>query len=93
MDIKSSEGKKTGSAYKFNVEGNQVSYKYEILTTNTIDFNRNNVNELYKKLLNKADTLSTQIESAMLQSIVRFAPLYDIHDSTTEIVEQYLLSK
>lgn len=93
VDIKSSEGKKTGSAYKFNVEGNQVSYKYEILTTNTIDFNRNNVNDLYKKLLNKADILSTQIESSMLQNIVEFVPLYDIHDSTAEIVEEYLSSK
>jgi len=93
VDIKSSEGKKTGSAYKFNVEGNQVSYKYEILTTNTIDFNRNNVNDLYKKLLNKADTLSTQIESSMLKNIVEFVPTYDIHDSVAEIVEQYLSSK
>jgi len=93
VDIKSSEEKKTGSAYKFNVEGNQVSYRYDILKTNTIDFNRNHVNDLYKKLLNKADTLSTQIESAMLQNIVEFNGLYDVHDSTLEIVEQYLLSK
>jgi len=93
VDIKSSEEKKIGSAYKFNVEGNQVSYRYDILKTNTIDFNRNHVNDLYKKLLNKADTLSTQIESAMLQNIVEFNGLYDVHDSTLEIVEQYLLSK
>jgi len=93
VDIKSSEGKKAGSAYKFNVEGNQVSYKYEILTTSTIDFDRNNVNDLYKKLLNKADVLSTQIESAMLKECVEYEALYDIHDSTAEIVDKYVKNK
>lgn len=93
VDIKPSETKKQGNDYKFNVEGNQVSYRYEVVVKSTIDFDRNNVNKLYKKLLNKADTLSMQIENAMLQNIVEFEGLYDIHDSVIEIVEQYSNTK
>lgn len=93
VDIKSSERKATGTDYKFNVEGNQVPYKYNIEVKTEIDFDRNNVNDLYKKLLNKADTLSTQIESAMLSECVDYKAIYDIHDSTAEIVDKYLLNK
>jgi len=90
VDIKVNESKKTGNDYKFNVEGNQVSYRYDVVVKSTIDFDRNNVNNLYKKLLNKADTLSMQIENAMLQNIVEFEGLYDIHDSVAEIIDQYI---
>ena len=93
VDIKASENKKIGNDYKFNVEGNQVSYRYEVVVKSTIDFDRNNVNDLYKKLLNKADTLSMQIENAMLQNIVEFEGLYDIHDSVVEVVEQYISNR
>jgi hypothetical protein len=93
VDLKPSESKSSGTDYKFNVEGNQVAYKYTIEKKVTIDFDRNIINDLYKKLLNKADTLSTQIESAMLKEIVEFIPIYDIHDSITEIVDKYLANK
>ena len=92
VDLKSSETKKSGSDYKFNVEGNQVAYKYNINVVKTIDFNRETANDLYKKLLNKADTLSTKIESAMLQENVKYTPVYDLHDSVNEIVEKYIIS-
>lgn len=93
IDLKSSETKKSGSDYKFNVEGNQVAYKYNIDVVKTIDFNRETANDLYKKLLNKADILSTKIESAMLQENVNYTPIYDLHDSVNEIVEKYRISK
>lgn len=93
VDLKPSESKSSGTDFKFNVEGNQTSYKYPIEKKITIDFDRNIINELYKKLLNKADTLSTQIESAMLKEIVFFESIYDIHDSITEIVDKYLSNK
>lgn len=93
VDLKSSETKKSGSDYKFNVEGNQVAYKYNIEVVKTIDFNRETANDLYKKLLNKADTLSTKIESAMLQENVKYTHVYDLHDSVNEIVEKYLANR
>lgn len=93
VDLKSSETKKSGTDYKFNVEGNQVQYRYNIDVVKTIDFDRDVANKLYKKLLNKADTLSTKIESAMLLENVNYEPLYDLHDSVNEIVDKYLNSK
>lgn len=50
-NIKSGEKVKNASDYKFNTDGNQVSYYYKINEVTQIDFNRNDVRGLYKKLL------------------------------------------
>ncbi len=89
VDLKSSEYKKIGRDYKFNVNGDQVSYQYNIEIKKEIDFDRNIVKELYKKLVTKADTISTQIDEVMLKDCVNYTPIYDLHDSVAEIVEQY----
>lgn len=93
LDIKSSESKSQGSSYKFNVAGDQVKYFYDIEKKVTLDFDKNVVNDLYKKLLQKTDSISTQIELAMLKEIVKFTPIYDIHSSTSEIVDEYMINR
>jgi len=90
LDLKPSEAKSFGKDYIFNLEKNQVEYKYPIEKKTSLDFNRNDINTLYKSMLNRANTLSTQIEGAMLKEIVEFVPTYDILSSTSEIVEEYL---
>jgi len=90
LDLKPSEAKSFGKDYIFNMEKNQVEYKYPIEKKTSLDFDRNEINSLYKQLLNRSNTLSTQIEGAMLKEIVEFAPIYDILSSTSEIVEEYL---
>lgn len=93
VDLKASEKKSQASSYKFNVAGDQVLYKYDVSQTTTLDFDKNIINDMYKKLLNVADTLSTQIELAMLKEIVDFVPLYNIHDSIVDVVDKYIANK
>jgi len=90
LDLKPSEAKSFGSDFIFNIEGNQVQYKFPIEKKVTLDFDRNEINTLYKFMLNRSNTLSIQIEKAMMQDIVEFIPIYDILASTSEIVEEYL---
>jgi len=86
ISLKSSESKSYGTDYKFNEEGNQMPYKYVVETVKTIDFDRNAVKELYKKLLTKADHISTEIDTVMLQDIVTYEPKFSIHDSVEELL-------
>lgn len=86
---KSSEVKRTGTDYTFNQEGNQVPYKYSIDVVSTIDYDRNKVKDLNKKLLKKTDEISTQIDQAMLKEIVNFTPKYDIHDSLEDVLDKF----
>ena len=93
VDLKSKESERQGQDYKFNAEGNQVPYRFPVKVSKTIDYNRVVVKDLYKKLITNADTISTQIDEAMLKDCVKYSPKYDLHDSTADIVEKYLLTK
>lgn len=93
VDLKGRETKTTAKDYKFNNEGNQVPYIYDLEIVRTLDFDRNDIIKLYKKLLDRADTLSTLIESEMLTDRVKFEPKYDIHDSVNDVVEKYLINR
>lgn len=86
---KTSESKGYEYGYKFNAEGNQVSYKYEVETTETIAFNKDVVNDLYKELQNKTNTISMQIDAAMLKDVIDFTPSFDMLASFEEIVENF----
>jgi hypothetical protein len=93
VDLKSTESESQGSDYKFNAEGNQIIYRYPLVKKKVIDYDRNIVKEQYKKLMEKADTISIEIDQAMLKDCVKYDVVYGLHDSTEEIVEKYIESK
>lgn len=84
--IKSTETKTQGTDYKFNVEGNQMSYRYPVEIVKTIDFDRNVVKTLHKDILSKADRISTKIDEVMLMDIVQYTPEYNIHDTVEDLL-------
>lgn len=85
-NIKSGEKVKNASDYKFNTDGNQVSYYYKINEVTKIDFNRNDVRGLYKKLLKETDEVSTKLDSILINTELDFNPNWDINDSFEECV-------
>ena len=85
-NIKSGEKVKNASDYKFNTDGNQVSYYYKINEVTQIDFNRNDVRGLYKKLLKETDEVSTKLDSILINTELNFNPSWDINDSFEECV-------
>jgi len=92
INIKTDEKKTIGTGFKFNQEGNETSYRYDVVVTKTINFDRNIVNDNYKSLLEKADKLSISIEKSMMEEIVEYEFPYSIHDSTADVVSKYLYS-
>ena len=85
--LKSSETTTTGVGYKMNpVDGNQVSYKYEVQEVSTIDFDRNDVKGLIKKLSKECDEISAKLDVIQLTTVVDFVPSWDINDSLEDVV-------
>ena len=85
-NIKSGEKVKNASDYKFNTDGNQVSYFYKINEVTQIDFDRNDVRGLYKKLLKETDEVSTKLDLILINTELNFNPSWDINDSFEECV-------
>lgn len=89
-NMKPSERMTRAYAYKFNAEGNQVQYAYEVKEVTTIDFDRNKVKGISKKLIQCADEASTAIDKAMVELAVDYNPNYSVNDSFEDAIEQFL---
>ena len=85
--------KNSGTGYIFNNDGNQTTYRYDVETVKTIDFDRNKVRDRLKKLLSEADELSPQIEAALNDAVVDYVWPFATHATADEIFETYYETK
>lgn len=83
---KSSERITTGRGYKFNADGEQTSYCYDVSEVVSIDYDRKNVRELAKKYMKDTDEVSTQLDKIEIATEVSYVPIWDIGDSLDEVV-------
>lgn len=83
---KSKKNTKTGSGYKFNVNGDQVPYYYEIEEVVTIDFDRNKVKDLIKKLRRETDEVSQDMDKALVTVEVDYAPRWDVDTPLEDVI-------
>ena len=88
--MKPSERMTRAYAFKFNAEGNQVQYAYDVKEVTTIDFDRNTVKGISKKLMQQADEASAAIDRVMVELAVDYTPNYSINDSFEDAIEQFL---
>jgi len=83
---KPSETVSRGSGYKFNTDGNQVAYYYDIDNVTTINFDRNDVRGISKKLQKETDDVSIKIDAIQATTEVDYEPIWDLSDSLEDIV-------
>ena len=87
--IKPSESMSNGYGYKFDVNGAQVRYVYDIKSVKTIDFNRDTVKALVKKLSKDSDTISEKLDLIQIQTEVNFEPQFELTDSIEDAMAKY----
>lgn len=85
-NIKASEKQTSGTDYKFNQEGNQIKYCYNITETTTIDYDRNLVRALAKKFLKETDEISAKLDAIEINTVLNFEPTFDINSTFEEVV-------
>jgi hypothetical protein len=93
VSIKANEKTVRGSGYKFNLEGNQVNYAYEINEITQIDFDRNKVKSVIKKLRNESDEVSTKLDKLQVEINVVYSPIYDLQDSFEDALDIFVNKK
>lgn len=84
---KSSEKKTQAMSRKFNGEGNQVNYYYDVIEKTSIDFDRNDVRNLIKKYLKETDEVSAKLDSIEINTIVDFLPKWDVNDEFEDLIK------
>ena len=79
-----------GYGYRFNADGNQVSYKCDVKRVTTINFNRNVIRRYAKELNAKADGVSADIDRCVVNASVNYLTLFDVNSSFADVFEGYL---
>lgn len=87
-NMQSSEIISEGRGFKFNADGNQVAYVYPTKQVTKIDFDRNVVKALYKKLKTQSDKNSEVLDRMLIDIVVDYEPMYDINDSVQDIIDK-----
>ena len=78
-----------GTGYRFNNEGNQVSYRCDVKRVTTINFDRNKIRKICGDLSKKADEVSAALDSVMVNTQVEYTVPFDVNDTFAEAFEEF----
>ena len=78
-----------GTGYRFNNEGNQVSYRCDVKRVTTINFDRNKIRKMCAELSKKSDETSAALDAALVNTSVEYEPPFDVNETFAEAFEAY----
>ena len=78
-----------GTGYRFNNEGNQVSYRCDVKRVTTINFDRNKIRKMCGDLSRKADEVSAALDSVLVNTQVEYTVPFDVNDTFAEAFEAF----
>ena len=78
-----------GTGYRFNAEGNQISYRCDVRRVTTINYDRNVIRRALGRLNKLTDETSTKLDLCLVTSTVEYEPPFDVNASFAEAFEAY----
>jgi len=78
-----------GFGYRFNAEGNQVSYKCDVKRVTSINFDRKVVRKHATALAKKSDETSMEIDRCVVNAVVAYEAPFDVNDSFAEVFQVF----
>ena len=79
-----------GSGYRFNGEGNQVSYRCDAKRVTTINFDRNKIRGMATELGRRADEVSARLDQCMVNTTVDYTLPFEMNDSFDTILSDFI---
>lgn len=86
----SSKRAEQGRDYKFNVEGNQTPYYYDIEVVTEEAYDRGMAKEVMRNMISVSDKISADIDAAMINTVVEYMPLYDVNESFDDVMAEFM---
>ena len=82
-----------GTGYRFNADGNQVTYRCDVRRVTSINFDRNVIRAELGKLDRAADETSAKLDLCAVTAAVDYAPPFDVNADFADAFETYLKSR
>ena len=91
-DLKSSEQTIAGggTAYRFNTDGNQISYRCDVRRVTPINYDRIFVRRALEKLNHQSDETSARLDLCLVTSKVDYNPPIDVNASFADALENFM---
>lgn len=84
--IKPTESEKEGTSYKFNNDGDQVSYRYPVKEVKIIDYDRTAVKGLISKYKKETNQISTARDRIDIMTDVDYTPVWEVDTPLEDIL-------
>ena len=81
-----------GRDYKFNVEGNQMPYIYDIEVVSEEAYDKNGAKAAMRALITEADKVSADIDAALINTRVEYEPVFDVNETFEDVMTEFLTS-
>ena len=82
-----------GRDYKFNVEGNQTPYIYDIEVVTKEAYDRTVAKKTMRDMISAADKTSAEIDAAMINTVVEYEPVYDVNESFDDVMAEFIAKR
>lgn len=79
-----------GQDYKFNAEGNQMPYYYEIDVVRAEAYDKDASKAFMRSVITEADKASAEIDSAMINSVVDYEPRFDVNETFEDVMAEFI---
>ena len=79
-----------GSGFRFNADGNQVTYRCDAKKVTTINFDRNKIRGMASALGKKSDEISAQLDQCLVNAQVDYELPFDLSDSFDVVLGDYI---
>jgi hypothetical protein len=76
--------------YKFDINGQQVPYRYDVEITTTENYDKEAAKALMRATIAKADEVSAAVDAAMINTVVEYEPPYDVNETYDDVLESFI---
>lgn len=90
LSFRANKTKDTAIGYKFNVAGDQTSYRYDMDVVNEENYDRKTAKAVMTAMLEESDATSAEIDRVLITTNVDFMPHFSVNDSLDDAVEAFL---
>lgn len=93
LRFKPNTKKTKGVDYKFDVNGTQVPYRYDVEIVSTDAFNRDYAKQMFNRLMTVSDTISSAVDDVVVNARVEYEPPFDVNSNFEDAVALLLAER
>ena len=84
------KSKSQARGYKFDINGVQQAYIYDVETTTSENYTKDTAKALMRNMITTADDVSAKVDAALINTTVEYEPPYDVNESFEDVLEAFV---